>query len=526
MGENSLRMKFKNDCSENGIRRYLTNVYTPQQNGVVERMNRTLLGMARSMLTFKRLSPTYWAEAIHTTVYLRNKSPTASLDGITPYEAWFGFKPRVKHLRVFGSVCYALVPKEKRTKLDSRSLKCTMIGYSNEKKGYRLLTNGKFIVSRDVIFDETESKSAEEIENLLHKLESKGSKRNDKNQSQPTSPNWYELDFPSSEDESSTSTPSTRSSSSSSESPSSSSSSDSDSPHSSPERCTSVYINPLYNDGDFTEAQTSEHQLPKWVVQLLKDVKPDEQNKTVTRRAHISEGNFSLIANDFTEPSTYKEAEGIDYEETFAPTAKWNTIRLTLALAAQKGWKLHQMDVKSAFLNGDLQEEVYMTQPLGFEVEGQEHKVCKLIKALYGLKQAPRAWYAKMDEYLKKVGFQRSESDDTLYVRQQGKYLVILVMYVDDLIITGNHDDHIAQVKKELQAGFKMTDLGLLHYYLGVEVFQCPRHIFISHSKYAAEVLQRFGMQDCKPVLTPMEKNLKLSKFEGGERWTVQLTGS
>ena len=98
-------------------------------------MNRTLLGMARSMLTFKKLSPSYWAEEVHTTVYLRNKSPTASLNGITPYEAWFGFKPWVKHLQVFRSICYALVPKEKRTKLDARSLKCTMIGYSDEKKG-------------------------------------------------------------------------------------------------------------------------------------------------------------------------------------------------------------------------------------------------------------------------------------------------------------------------------------------------------------------------------------------------------
>ena len=151
-----------------------------------------------------------------------------------------------------------------------------MIGYFDEKKGYRLLTSGKFIVSKDVIFYETESKSAEEIENLLHKLETKGSKRNGKMQSQPTSPNWYELDFPSSEDESSTSTPSTGSSSSSSTSPSISSSSDNDSPHSSPERRTSVYINPLYNDGDFTKAQTSEHQLPKWAVELLKDVKPNE----------------------------------------------------------------------------------------------------------------------------------------------------------------------------------------------------------------------------------------------------------
>jgi hypothetical protein len=315
----------------------------------------------------------------------------------------------------------------------------------------------------------------------------------------------------------------------------------------------------------------------------LKDVRPDEQNKMGTRGSHNNEGNFSLVAHDFTEPSTYKEAvkhkewqqamveeyqavidnntwklvdcptgvkpigckwvyrikynqhgeidkykarlvakgfaqqEGIDYEETFAPTAKWNTIRLTLALAAQKGWKVHQMDVKSAFLNGDLQEDVYMQQPPGFEIAGQEHKVCKLIKALYGLKQAPRAWYTKMDEYLRKVGFHRSESDDTLYIHQQGSYLVILIMFVDDLLITGNNDAHIAQVKKELHAGFKMTDLGLLHYYLGVEVFQRPHHIFISQSKYAAEILQRFGMQDCKPSLTPMEQNLKLSKFEGGE---------
>ena len=131
------------------------------KNGVVERMNRTFLGMARSMLTFKKLSPLYWAEAIHITFYLRNRSPTASLDGITPYESWFGFKPWVKHLRVFGWVCYALVPKEKWTKIDSRSLKCTIIGYSDEKKGYQILSNEKFIVSRDVIFDENESKSAE-----------------------------------------------------------------------------------------------------------------------------------------------------------------------------------------------------------------------------------------------------------------------------------------------------------------------------------------------------------------------------
>jgi hypothetical protein len=132
--------------------------------------------------------------------------------------------------------------------------------------------------------------------------------------------------------------------------------------------------------------------------------------------------------------------------------------------------------------------------------------VCKLVKALYGLKQAPRAWYAKMDAYLQKVGFLRSELDDTLYVQLQGNNLVILVMYVDDLLVIRNNDDHISQVKKELKIGFEMTDLGLLHYYLGVEVIQKERSIFISQTKYVSELLKKFGMEDCKPSSTPWNK--------------------
>jgi hypothetical protein len=139
------------------------------------------------------------------------------------------------------------------------------------------------------------------------------------------------------------------------------------------------------------------------IVECPKDVKPIGC-KWVYRIKYKENGEIDkykarLVTKGFA------QKEGIDYEETFAPTAKWNTIRVVLALAAQNGWKVHQMDVKSAFLNGDLQEDVYMTQPPGFEVSGQEKKVCKLIKALYGLKQTPRAWYAKMDAYLQKVGF-------------------------------------------------------------------------------------------------------------------------
>lgn len=193
-----------------------------------------------------------------------------------------------------------------------------MIGHSDEKKGYKLLSNGKFIVNRDVIFYETESKSAEEIEYLLKKLETKGDKRKGNIPSQPNSQNWYELDFPSFEDDSSnpsTSPTHSGSSSSSSESPSSSSSSDNDSLplESGVDQRTSIYINPIYNDGDFLESQASEHQLPKWAIQFLKDVRPNEKNKTGTRGSTKNEGNLSLITNDFTKPSMYKEA--VKYKE-------------------------------------------------------------------------------------------------------------------------------------------------------------------------------------------------------------------
>ena len=165
---------------------------------------------------------------------------------------------------------------------------------------------------RDVIFDENESKSVEEVEIILQKLETKGDKRNENLQSQPNSQNWYELEFPSSENDSSSPSSSSTpygSSSSSSNSPSSSSSSNNDSPPLEPavDQQTSIYINPLFNDGDFSESQTSEHQFPKWAVQLLKDVRPNEKNKTGTRGSQRSEGNVVLIANDFTEPSTYQK---------------------------------------------------------------------------------------------------------------------------------------------------------------------------------------------------------------------------
>jgi hypothetical protein len=150
------------------------------------------------------------------------------------------------------------------------------------------------------------------------------------------------------------------------------------------------------------------------------------------------------------------------------------------------------MDVKSAFLNGDLQEEVYMYQPQGFQVSGKEHLVCRLKKALYGLKQAPRAWYIKIDRYLDEQGFQQSPSDSNMYVKRVGNDIILLVIYVDDIIITSSEESAIKQIKSNMRKTFDMTDLGLLHYCLGVEVWKTGSNIFVSQTKYARSLLDRF----------------------------------
>ena len=208
----------------------------------------------------------------------------------------------------------------------------------------------------------------------------------------------------------------------------------------------------------------------------------------------------------------YIQRQGIDFDEVFAPVARLESVRLLLAHAACQGWAVHHMDVKSAFLNGVLQEEVYVEQPPGFVLRGHENKVLHLVKALYGLRQAPRAWYAKLDESLIGLGFRRSASEHVVYLRGTGARRLVVGVYVDDLIIAGGNQVNIDTFKDQMKATFKMSDLGLLHYYLGLEVSQTEAGITICQSSYAAKILETASLTDCNSSTTPMEPRLKLSK--------------
>jgi hypothetical protein len=200
--------------------------------------------------------------------------------------------------------------------------------------------------------------------------------------------------------------------------------------------------------------------------------------------------------------------EGIDYEETFAPVARYTSIRTIIALAASMGWRLYQMDVKTPFLNGEIDEEVYIEQPEGFMIHDEKTHVCRLKKALYGLKQAPRAWYEKMDGFLMSLGFSKSAADPNLYYHIVGNECLILVLYVDDLFLTDS-ERLIAECKRALTSEFEMKDLGMMQYFLGLEVWERTDEIFLSQGKYTVEILKKFGMTECKSMPALMVMDLK-----------------
>ncbi|XP_076908792.1 uncharacterized protein LOC143565815 [Bidens hawaiensis] len=206
----------------------------------------------------------------------------------------------------------------------------------------------------------------------------------------------------------------------------------------------------------------------------------------------------------------YTQTYGIDYSETFSPVAKINTIRVLFSIAANKEWPVYQFDVKNAFLHGELKEEVYMEAPHRFTNNFGEKEVCRLKKALYGLKQSPRAWFGRFTLTMKHYGFKQSNSDHTLFLKRRNNLITCLIIYVDDMIITGDDKEEITKLKGNLFAEFEMKDIGRLKYFLGIEVLRSKQGIFMCQKKYVLDLLAEVGMIDCKPADTPMIANQKL----------------
>jgi hypothetical protein len=218
----------------------------------------------------------------------------------------------------------------------------------------------------------------------------------------------------------------------------------------------------------------------------------------------------------------YNQEEGIDYEETYAPVARLEAIRLLLAFACAKDFKLFQMDVKSAFLNGHINEEVYVAQPPGFESHKHPDHVYKLKRALYGLKQAPRAWYERLSKFLLDQGYSRGKVDTTLFIKRQGKHLILVQIYVDDIIFGSTNMKLVREFSDLMQGEFEMSMMGELTYFLGLQIKQLKEGTFVSQTKYCLDLIKRFDMAKAKAIDTPMPTCTNLNKDEDGKEVDVK----
>jgi hypothetical protein len=256
-------------------------------------------------------------------------------------------------------------------------------------------------------------------------------------------------------------------------------------------------------------------KLKVWSLVDLPQGRKAVKSKWVFKRKVDGRYRARLVAKGFT------QIEGVDFDETFSPVACFESLRLVLALATLEDWEIHQMDVKSAFLHGDLDEEIYMEQPIGFVVAGQEHKVCKLQKALYGLKQASCAWNLQFHGVLNELSFTQTYSDAGVYVYhlQEGGDSIIVILYVDDITILGNSIKKINTLKKSLFSRYEMTDLGEIQSYLGVNITRdCANCTMeIDQKEYVQTIVERFSMRDANPVYTPLPAGCEdhLVKFDG-----------
>ena len=236
----------------------------------------------------------------------------------------------------------------------------------------------------------------------------------------------------------------------------------------------------------------------KWIFK--KKLKPD---------GSIDKYKARLVAKGFT------QKKGIDYFDTYSPVSSITTIRILVALASIHKLVIHQMDVKTAFLNGDLDEEIYMEQPEGFIVKGQEHKVCRLVKSLYGLKQAPKQWHEKFDKVVLEYGFKFNEHDKCLYLKESNEGLVILCLYVDDILIFGTNLEVVESTKSYLSKKFDMKDLGEAHVILGMKLERTLEGISLNQSATIEKILRKFEYYDCNPVSTPYDPSIQLKKNNG-----------
>lgn len=538
-----------------GITQKLTAPYTPEQNGESERENRTIVEMARTF-KYSNKEVTFpeeiWAELINTAVYILNRTGKSSEEGLTPYELWLGRKPRINHLKIIGSTCYIHIPKEKRRKMDKKALKGFLVGYDGDER-YRIWISEehKIMLSRDIQFQERPGDCEKEKETLQLPLKDFESEKIDDNLEQEKeigsrnsiSQDEFLEDRRESEEAERESVEEGEGEEEEEEGEGDSTSNarnlrnreNLNKPKYLKDYILSAeeFMNEIRTPETYEEALESKER-ENWRKAMESEInslkenetwelvkKPDEAkilpSKWVFKIKTNSDGSIEKFKARLVIKG-FNQKRGIDFSQTFSPVARLSTIRSVLSIAANEKMYLKQFDITTAFLYGQLEENIYMNQPEGYE-DGT-NRVCKLKRSLYGLKQAPRCWNKCFNNFMVKLGFKVSEADSCLYIRERNNRKILVTLYVDDGLVAATNEEDLEEFLEEIKKDFKIT-IKEAKYFLGLEIEKNENgDIKISQKAYTKKILERFNFSEAKSVSTPILKDsetLKSGKDESNK---------
>ena len=521
---------------EQGIELQTTAPYSPSQNGAAKRLNRTLLELARAMMIERNVPMFLWEYAIKHAAYLRERAPAKALPGTTPYEAWHGHKADVSGLREFGSPVYVLLQGQKAPlKLLPRSKQQIFVGYDDGSKSIKYYNpeTRKVLTSRNFRFlthlpEQPGTPKPIQVKlpptvlcegehddgNLKFTMLQPGSQcTNQKRQREEpqiesdqtqrklrkrTPVDYKQLNSPFSDEE------------------------DNEAYQIYAETAYQATLGP--NDPETLKEAKTFKDWPEWEAAIRAELVQLEQfgtwelverpsdaipipNKWVLRKKYNKEGELTKYKARLVVKGC-AQRPSFDFTDTFSPVVRLETIRAILAIVPIKRLKMHQMDVKGAYLNGILKENVYMRQPEGFS-DGT-NRVCWLQKTLYGLKQSGREWNKELDRRLKAKGFNNLRSDPCAYIQRNGDDLEIVTVWVDDLMLFATSVAIMEHLGEELKTTFDITDLREPSKIVGIEIIHRKNSLTISQPQYIDSILQKHGMQDANPVSMPLDPNVKL----------------
>lgn len=476
---------------------------TSQKNGISERRNKTILDAARTMMIEENLSNVHRRVEISTIVYTLNRVQIREGNTKIPYELCFGYTPTMRYFRIFGRKYFIKIDDEVG-KFGSRSNEDIFLGYSTKSKAYKCfnLRLRKMVESINVrIYDKFQVRERNYDQNLEMTIQKKELVESENNRKicvseqfeAPKTPryvprNHLEDQIIGDRNRGMLTRSKARE-----------------------ELCLISQVEPrTTNEACKYESwfNAMKEELDQIIKKKTKEMvsRPKGKNVIGTKWVFINKMNKEgkIIRNKETLVyKGYLQQEGIDFEETYAPIARLETIRLFLSFNSYKDFKVYQMDLKFSFLNGDLEEEVYIEQPDGFPLTNDRVMVCKLKNALYGLKQAPRAWYAQIGKYFLHLSFKKGSANSNLYLRTSKDGILIIEVFVDEIIFEGN-DEMSNKFYEEMKDEFEMSMIGEMKFFLGLQITQSKHGIFICQTKYLKELLKRFCMEDCESVGTPM----------------------